>query len=79
MGYIPWDHKELDSTEQLSIFHVELRNGIRVWTFKGEVGDSHHWLPGKPTEGHMPLISYHSGDKSDLKIETITSWCGAGD
>ena len=44
MGYIPWDHKELDSTEQLSIFHVELRNGIRVWTFKGEVGDSQYCM-----------------------------------
>lgn len=38
-----------------------------------------HWLPGKLTEGHMPLISYHGGDNSDLKIEKITSWGGAGD
>ena len=33
VGYIPWDHKELDSTEQLSICHVELRNGIRAWIY----------------------------------------------
>ena len=38
-----------------------------------------HWLPGKPTEGDRPLISYHSGDNFALKIEKITSWCGAGD
>ena len=31
-------------------------------------------LPGKTSEGHASLINYHSGDRSDLKIRTITSW-----
>ena len=44
MAYIPWGQKELDSTEQLSICQVELRNGIRAWSFKGEVGDSQYYM-----------------------------------
>lgn len=43
------------------------------WLLEEREGVMHimlaHWLPGKPTEGHMPLISYHGGDNSDLKIE----------
>lgn len=34
------------------------------------------WLPGKPAEGHPPLINYPGRDSSDLKIRTITSWGG---
>ena len=29
-------------------------------------------LPGKTAEGHASLINHHSGDRSDLKIKTIT-------
>ena len=30
--------------------------------------------PGRTAEGHASLINYRSGDRSDLKIRTITSW-----
>ena len=29
-------------------------------------------LTGKTAEGHASLINHHSGDRSDLKIKTIT-------
>ena len=49
---------------------------------EGERNDSHQvgsLVTREPTEAHTPLINCHSGDSSDLKIKTITSWCGAGD
>ena len=39
MGYSPWGHKELDTTEQLTLFHnIKLQKG-KISTVKGTVED----------------------------------------
>ena len=50
---------------------------MQRWEQEGRDGEGGYQLQrelisGKPAEGHIPLINYHSGDGSDLKIRTTT-------
>ena len=65
MGYSPWSHKELDTTEQLSKAHAIIKKQKVTSVGKGREKTLETLLVGK-SHGRRSLAGYSPRDRKEL-------------
>ena len=75
VGYSAWSHKELDTTEQLTLSLSFFSPGWQSLKFSTEAEKrSWHWINSQPTPGGKNDAAYQRGRINEHMVQTTCQW-----